>query len=249
MTIIGPPRPEELEGGGVDDFTGTHHARARHDLVVEVRLELGPVHDDEAEEVGHVAGVEEAGVRRHRRGRVGEPAHEDAVVVDVLARLRQLAVAARVGRHVDDDRALRHPLHHGGSHKQGRLAPGHGGRRDHHVGRSHLVSNELALLGEELLGLLAGIAPGSFLGFEAELDERCAQRLHLFFGSGAHVVRPDLGTEAPGRGDGLQARNAGTEDEHLGGRDRSGRGHEQREELGQSIGGRQRGEIARHRRL
>ena len=174
----------------------------------------------------------------HGRGWVGEPAHHHAVVLEVLARLRQLAVAPAVGGHVDDDRSLDHALDHGRGDEDRGLAARDRGGGDHHVGRGHLVADQLALAGQELLGLHPGVSARALLGLELELDEGGAERLHLFLGRGPDVVGAHLGPEAPGGGDGLQAGHARAEHEHLGGRDGARRGHEHGEELGQAHRGR-----------
>ena len=98
----------------------------------------------------------------------------------------------------------------------------------------HLVADQLTLAGQELLGLLPGVAARALLGLELELHEVGAERLHLLLGGGAHVVG-----RAPGRprrrAVAMACRPAtpAPEHEHLGGRDGAGRGHEHREELGE----------------
>ena len=87
------------------------------------------------------------------------------------------------------------------------------------------------------------------LGRDAGVDEGSAEALGLFLGGGAHVVCLDDGAESACRGDGLQARDTHTHDEHLGRGHRARGGHEHGEELGQLLGRLEAGAIARHRRL
>src|SRR5206468_7360751 len=65
------------------------------------------------------------------------------------------------------------------------------------------------------------------LGFERELDELAAQALDLLLDDGPGVVGLDDGAEAFGRADGLQAGDAGADDEDACRRYRAGRRHEQ----------------------
>ena len=141
----------------------------------------------------------------HGGRRVGEPAHHHAVVHELLAGLGQLAVPARVGGHVDHHRSLGHALDHGRGHEDGGPAPGTAAVVMTTSAGRHLVADQLALAGQELLGLLAGVAAGPLLGLEPELDEVGAEPLDLLLGRGPHVVGLHLGTEPSGGGDGLQA--------------------------------------------
>ncbi len=174
---------------------------------------------------------------RPHRGRRPHPAGKN-----------KLAVAARVGRHVDDDRSLAHAVHHGRRDQHRGLAPGHGGRGDHHVGRRHLLGQGLLLLGQFLGGELAGVAAGP-LGLHPQVDEGGTEALGLLLGRSAHVVGLDHRPEAAGRGDGLQPGHADPHHQHLGRWHGPGGRHEHRKELRQVLGGRQAGPGPRHRGL
>src|SRR5207248_10046641 len=108
---------------------------------------------------------------------------------------------------------------------------------------------QLALFGEELLRLCAGVTTRALLRLERKLEELRAETLHFFGRRSAYVVRLDHSTEPAGRRDGLQAGYAGAEDEHLRRRHGAGSRHEHREELRQSFGGEQRGAVAADQRL
>ena len=84
-------------------------ARSLGDLVREVQVD-GAVLDQVQEQVGDVAGVELAGVQRHRRWHVSGADDGHAADIDVLTRLGELDIATRLGGEVDDDRAGTHPL-------------------------------------------------------------------------------------------------------------------------------------------
>ena len=162
-----------------------------------------------------------------------------------LAGLGELAVAALVRRHVDHDRPFGHAFDHGRGHEHRGLAARDGRRSDDDVGAPDLVGQRGPLAVELLGGQLAGVATGA-LGRHAEVEEGGAQALSFLLGRGAHVVGLDHRPEAARRGDGLQAGHPDAHDEHLGRRHRAGRRHEHREELGQMLGRRQAGAVARH---
>ncbi len=90
---------------------------------------------------------------------------------------------------------------------------------------------------------LAGVAAGAVRA-DARIDELRAERLHLFLGRAAYVIRFDDGTQAAGRGDGLKSGDAGADDEHRRRPDRAGRGRQHRQELRQIVGGDQHGLVA-----
>src|SRR5207244_3389728 len=67
--------------------------------------------------------------------------------------------------------------------------------------------DELPLLAQELFGLLSCVTALTLLSLEGKLDERGAERLHLFFDRRAHVVGGDDGAEPASRRDRLQPRD------------------------------------------
>src|ERR1700674_3290870 len=103
------------------------------DLVGEVDRD-GAGLDEVEGEVGDVARKQLAGEKRHRRGHVAGPDDDDVADYDVLPRLGELDVAARLGGQVDDDRPAAHALDHVGGDEKWRAAAGDGGGGDDHVG-------------------------------------------------------------------------------------------------------------------
>src|SRR3546814_4658103 len=89
--------------------------------------------EQQRDEVEHVARVHLAGVQRAAAGQVQRTGDGDAVAVDGLARLRQLAVAAGLRGQVDDHAAGLHAGHHRCGNDHRRRAPGHRGGADDHV--------------------------------------------------------------------------------------------------------------------
>jgi hypothetical protein len=101
--------------------------------------------------VADVGGVERGGLRRHARGEVGVADDGHAVVGDdLLVGHGQVAVAAALGREVDDDRAALHHLDHvlGPELRRGPAGDQRGGDDDVDLG------GKLAELGELLLAEL-----------------------------------------------------------------------------------------------
>ena len=154
-----PGAPEDLDGGRRDGLAVAQHGHAGHDLVVPVRGQsaLGP---HQAEDVGHVACVEETGVGGHARGRVGHAHHVHAVVVHHGARVGERAVASRIGRHVHDDRPSDIPSTICSVTRMGVGATRYGRSGDDHIGGGHLGGQGGPLAVQLLLGQLAGVPAG-----------------------------------------------------------------------------------------
>ena len=184
-------------------------------------------------------------MRGHAGRRVGHTDDRRIAPHDRLAGLRHLAVAAPVSSHVDDNGTRTHVIDHLCGDEDRRLATGDGRRRDDHVGGRHDTGERLLLLSLLLGGQLTGIATRS-LGGDAEVNEGRAEALCLLLGCGPDVVGAHIGTETTGRGDGLEAGNTNTHDEHLCGRDGARSRHEHREELRQALGGQESSSVARH---
>ena len=93
-------------GALVADLALVGEAGSGDHLVVEVQRQRALLVDQQAEQVLDVLGVELRGVGGHVARQVDRRDHLDPVVGDDrLARLGQLAVAARIAGEVDDDRA------------------------------------------------------------------------------------------------------------------------------------------------
>ena len=180
-------------------------------------------------------------------GRLSVPTMVTPVAHDRLAGLGQLAVAAGLGRQVDDHRSRPHRLDGRGGDQPRRRPAGHERGRDDDVGVGDVALEQLLLLrlllGGERGGVAALVLRAGHL--ELELHERRPQALHLLLHDRPRVERRHDGAEAAGGGDRLQAGHAGAEDEHLGGRDRAGGGHQHGEELRQRLGGEDHRPVAR----
>ena len=119
---------------------------------------------------------------------------------DDLAGLGELAVAALLGREVDDDRAGLHQLDHVLEPQLGRRLARDERRRDDDVDLLGLRAEQRVLGVEELLAHLLGVAalPLARL-LDRDGEELAAERLHLLLGGGAHVERADDRAEALAR--------------------------------------------------
>ena len=122
--------------------------------------------------------------------------------VDDLARLRQLAVAAALGREVDDDRAGLHALDHGARDQPRRRAAGDQRRGDDDVLVLDVVGDQLGLLllvlGRHRLGV-AGRRLRLLELLVLDGDELGAERGDLLLGGGTHVGRRDDARRAGAR--------------------------------------------------
>src|SRR5207237_7991997 len=143
-----------------------------------------------------------------------------AAAVASLAGLGELHVAARVGSKGADHRAGAQSLDHVAGDQQRGLAARDGRGGDDDIGLCDVLADELPLLAQELFGLLTRVTSLAYLGFERELDERCAERLDLFLDRGTDVIRRDDRAKAPRGGDRLDAGTARAHAQHAGRRDR-----------------------------
>ena len=112
-----------------------------------------------------------------------------------------------------------------------------------------MLADQLSLLAEKLLGLLACVSALTFLRLQSQLDEGGAEGLHLFFHDWAHVVGGDDRSQPARGGDRLQARDSRAHDQHPRRSHSAGRGHHHREELPQPLRRHQHGLVARSRGL
>ena len=93
------------------------------------------------------------------------------------------------------------------------------------------------------------VAARRLLRSYTEIQERRTEALDLLLHGGPDVERRDHGAEPARRRDRLQARDAGTDDEHPNRRDRSRRSHEHREEPRHAIGRKHHCLVSGHGRL
>ena len=130
---------------------------------------------------------------------------------------RQFAVAAALGREIDDHRAGRHARRPFRAVTSiGRFPAGDGGGGDHDVLLAQHAAQQLALPAVELLvhGLgVAALVLGAG-GFHVEHDEPRAQALDLLLHGGAHVVAADHRAQAARGGDRLQSGDARADHQH-----------------------------------
>ena len=138
-------------------------------------------------------------------------------MLDHLARLGQLDIAAAFGRQIDDHRTRRHRFNHGLGHEARRRTTRDQRGGDDDVLLGDVTGDQLGLRGLLVLGQLARIPTSTRSILErVGHDELGAQRFHLLAGCGAHVGRGHHGAQALGRRNGLQPRNTGTHHERLG---------------------------------
>jgi hypothetical protein len=170
-------------------------------------------------------------------GQVGVADDGHAVAHHRLAGHGELAVAALLGRHVDDHAAGLHALHHLGGDQLGRRLARDQRGGDDDVGVLGLLGVHRALRGLEALAHHLGVAAAARAFFlVVDLDELAAQRDHLVGHLGAGVVGAHDGAQVGRRADGRQARHAGAGDEHLGRRHLAGGGDLAVEEAAEGVG-------------
>src|SRR5919201_293604 len=182
-------------------------ARAGGDLVRPVELEL-PLRRQVLEERGHVPRVELARVVRHRARQVRQADDRHALALHDLARLRQLAVPARLRGHVDDDRARPHAAHRRRRDQARRRPARHQRGRHDDVELGDPPLERLLLPPPVVLRQLARVAALRLFHRDAEVEERRAEAFHLLAHHGPHVEPRHDRAQPPRRRDRLEARNA-----------------------------------------
>ena len=135
------------------------------------------------------------------------------------------------------DRARLHPPHGLAGDELRRRPPGHERGRDDDVEALDRVGQRLLLARALLLGQLACVAALA-AGLQTQVEPLRAERLHLLGDLRAHVIAGRARAQALGRRERLQAGDADTQHEHLGGRDRAGGGHQHRVEAPHLLGAR-----------
>ena len=132
----------------------------------------------------------------------------------------QFAVAALLGRHIDDDAARLHALHHLGGDQPGRGFAGNEGSGDDDVGVLRLGGVHLALRGLEALAHHPGVAAAArAILVVIDLDEGATQGLDLVGHLSARVVGAHDGAQIGRCANRRQTSHTGTGHKHL------GRGH------------------------
>ncbi len=122
-----------------------------------------------------------------------------------------------------------------GGNELRRRTTGDGGRRDHDVELRQPLLERGLLLRLLLRGQLSRVATFGLLAADAEVEELCAERLHLLLHDGSHVEAGDDGAEPPSGGESLEAGDACAQHEHLRRRHGARRGSQHRKELRQSL--------------
>jgi hypothetical protein len=190
------------------------------------------------EQVPQVGAVQLARHVGHAAGQVGVADDRHAGVLDRLAGLGQLAVAAGLGREIDDHRAGLHRLDHVGQPQLGRRLAGDERGRDDDVDLGRLLAEQRHLGVDELLAHLLGVAALT-LARLGDLDgqELGAHRLHLIGDRRPDVEGADDRAQALGGAERGQAGDAGADHQHLGRRDLAGGGDLAGEERTEALGG------------
>ncbi len=185
-----------------------------------------------------VGGVQRGRLLGQARSQVGVADDGDAVLHHRLPGLGQLAVAAALGRHVDDHAARLHALDHFGGDQPGcGLARNQrGGDDDVHLARLLGIHFALGLLKALAHDLGVTAATGTFF-FVIDLDEFAAQRHDLVGHFGAGIVGAHDGAQAGCRADRRETRDAGAGDEDLGRRHLARSGDLAVEEAAEGVGG------------
>ena len=93
-------------------LAAVRHQRFAHDLVVAIECELAVLRSGSFRNVAMFLAYIWLAWYGMVDGRFSGPMMRDAVLIDGLAGARQLAVAAALGRDIDDHRAGRHARHH-----------------------------------------------------------------------------------------------------------------------------------------
>ena len=166
-------------------------------------------------------------------------------MLDALPRLGQCAVAAALRRQIHDHAAGGHAFHHCGSHDRRRRSPRYRSGADHHIHTTQVVGQAALLLGTLFIGQRARVTALARRA-HPEVEKARAQRLDLLAGFRAHVEAFHLRTKTPGSGNGLQARHARTDHQHLGRSHGAGSSGQHREETGRAFGRDQRRLVAGH---
>ena len=152
-------------------------------------------------------------------GRLSGPMMVTPCSMTIFARHGQFAVAARLGRQIDDDRAGPHaPRPSRPVIRRGAGRPGTSGGGDDHVRAGGVVGQHFLLPAHAArrrasLRVAAGRPASRRAG--VDLDELGAQALDLLLDDRARVERLDHRAEAARGGDRLQAGHAGAEHQHL----------------------------------
>ena len=161
-----------------------------------------------------------------------------------------MALRALAGRHVHDDGALAHGLHHLGRHQRGRGTARDQRSGDHHIGSRHALGHFGLLAIQPALRHGTGITAHAFggfalfIGFVGYVNELGTQRFDLLLHARTHIGGLDHGTEALGGGNRLQAGHAHAQNHHAGGLDGTGSGHQHGEEAWIVLGRQHHGLVA-----
>ncbi len=153
--------------------------------------------------------------------------------------LRQLAVAAALGRKIDDDRSRRHAVDHLFGHQYRRFLPGNDSRRDDNVALRDDLAQQFALPLIKRFVLRLSVAAGILrvLHFQRKLDEASSETLHLLLDRGPQIVSRNHRSQSSCGSNRLQSGDAYSDDQHASRRDGSGGGSQHRKDTRQGVGG------------
>ena len=176
--------------------------------------------------MGQIGAVQLTRGRRQAARQIDVTDDRHAAMLDHLSRPSQRAVAAVLGREIDDHRAGTHAVHHvlGDQHRRRLSGDQRGGDDD--VDVPGLIGEEGHLSGDELGAHFLGVpALARTVLIELNLEELGAQALDLLFDRRPRIESAHDRSEPARCANGSQTRYAGADHEHLGWRDLAGRRH------------------------
>ena len=190
--------------------------------------------DNERQKTGEISGVKLAGMERDGSRNIQRSQDGDAAVYDLLARFGEGAVSASASGQINHHRTRLHALDCLlGEHK--RSAPPRNLRSgNHHIRGSCVFGHHVAAPLQSLFTEFRGVSAFIFRldATQIHFQKLCSQRLDLLASGRPYVIGFHYSAQTPASGNGLESRNARTQHQHLGRRNGSGSGHEQREEPG-----------------
>ena len=100
-----------MMGSLINHLPCVRYAAALSDLVLEVKLQSA-IAVQVLKQVGNIARIELAGMQGHGTGDFASAINSDTIHLDHSPWLCQLAVATTLCRHIHNNRASMHALHH-----------------------------------------------------------------------------------------------------------------------------------------
>src|SRR5712691_3284728 len=217
----------KLTHSRVHDFAVVRDHCLPDNFVLQIELQFALFHQVR-EKRSHIAGKHLAGMVRNAARQIDSANNRHAVRLHRFAYPGEFAIASAFGGEVDNHGTRRHSFHHVGGDQHRRHLPGDHSSGNDHVALCNDAGQQFALAGVKgfVLGSAVTARVLGVLSFNGQLDKAAAQALHLLFGGGTHVIGRSHRAQPPSRGDSLQSRHSGTDDEYPRRRDRTrGRRH------------------------